>query len=238
MRLAWAAQAGRLTKFGGREQDRLKETCNTRSVMPFPLVCACQDSPKGVAWDGWARSTGRGFPVLVLPLHICGGGVCSTYLLCRWQPPLRIGGCAITDQAHSPFLRRGLNEVTTYESEAAKHCTPMVLGVGVQFVVQSVQSEALRHQPSRSCSGSIIGVQRPVYRWCRPGVRGAFVIGVHGRLGHILSQVYILLNTCVRERFAIFALTKSQISFEDRHDAFHSLGELGSTWDTEVHFDT
>ena len=149
---------------GGRKKARPSESCNTRSVMALPLVCACQDSPKGVAWDGWARSTGRGFPVLVLPLHICGGGVCSTYLLCRWQPPLRIGGCAITDQAHSPFLRRGLNEVTTYESEAAKHCTPMVLGVGVQFVVQSLQSDTLRHKPARSGRGSVSGVQRTLYR--------------------------------------------------------------------------
>ena len=70
------------------------------------------------------------------------------------------------------------------------------------------------------------------------GVRGAVVLGVHGSLLRSGSQFQIVDNTIVRERSAIFAYTKSQISFEDRHAAFHSLGTLRSTWDTAVHHDT
>ena len=70
------------------------------------------------------------------------------------------------------------------------------------------------------------------------GVRGAVVLGVHDSLLRSGSQFQIVDNTIVRERFAIFAYTKSQISFEDRHAAFHSLGTLRNTSDTAVHHDT
>ena len=100
------------------------------------------------------------------------------------------------------------------------------------------KSQSRRHKPARYGSGSIIDVPRTVYRWCRPSIRGAFVIGVHGSLHLSRSQFHFLHNTSVRERSGIFALTESQISFEDRHPAFHSLDALRSTWDAAVHFDT
>ena len=158
-------------------------------------------------------------------------GLCSTFLLLLWPPFLRIGGYGFTDHAHSPFVRRGLNEVITYKSEAAKPCTPTVLSVCVHSM-----GMASRHR-----EGFAQSLQRTVVcrLWmssdlCFGGARKVSAVRpcsvFHGSLHTILSSYQIFHNTSVREMFSIAALSKRQVSFEDRLAAFHCLGAQPSTW--------
>ena len=130
---------------------------------------------------------------------------------------MRIGGYGFTDHAHSPFVRRGLNEVITYKSEEANRYTPIVIGVCVHSMGHVVLAAVwLRNKPAKYGSGPLVDVKRSVWRWFKQIVRGASVLGLHGSLHPLPSYFQVVHNTMVREIFSIAALFKRQISFEDR----------------------
>ena len=79
-------------------------------------------------------------------------------------------------------------------------------------------------------SVSMIAGQRCAYRWSRPSVRGAFVIGVHGSLHHVRSS----LCTSVRASCAVFSVTTELPCFQEGYASSQSLGTLRSTWHAAV----
>jgi hypothetical protein len=127
-------------------------------------------------------------------------------------------------------------------------CTADVTAYGWQTRCGSpLQAQSRRAYPARdgdSCaitspandvrylygSVSMIAGQRCAYRWSRPSVRGAFVIGDHGSLDKLRSS----LCTIVNASGAVFIVTTRLPGFQDGSASSQSLGTLRSTWHAAV----